>query len=217
MTPAERKERRRLRIVGLFKIGLPLFALGVFAALFVFNGARYDSRISFDGVDLSALDDGLRLTNPRFTGATKRGEPFTVAAAWALPDGPKPETIELSEVTGEINLADGRLVTIAAAGGMIRPKANHVALSGDVRLVTSDGYRLEAEHAALDAETEEMTASGGVMAEGPLGRITADRMRATRTPSPDTEGAPGGEDAYIWFENRVRVRVEQPNMAREPG
>lgn len=217
MTPAERHERRRRRFVSLLKIGLPIFALGVFAALFVFNGARYDSRISFDGVDLASLEEGLRLTNPRFTGATKRGEPFTVIAAWALPDGPNPETIELSEVSGEISLADGRTVTVSAAGGVIRPKVNHVALSGDVRLITSDGYTMQAEEAALDAEAEVVTASGGVMAEGPLGRITAETMRATRAPMSNAEGASQGEGAYIWFENRVRVRIERPNMAREPG
>lgn len=209
-----RTGRRRVFVVRALKIGLPLVALGVFASLFLFNNAAFDGRISFDGVDVSALDDGLKLTNPRFTGATRRGEPFTVTAAWALPDGPQPEKIELSEVKGDIDLADGRHLTLTARAGLIRPDDNHVALSDAVRLETSDGYTVTAEAAAFDAQTEKVTATGDVVAESALGRIAADRMRATRPP---VEGAKPGEGAYIWFENHVRVRIEASAMARPRG
>ncbi len=201
-----RNERRRRLIVGAAKIGLPLFALGVFAALFVFNGARYDARISFDGIDPSSLSEGLKILNPRFTGATRKGEPFTVSAASALPNGPKPTRIELEDAKGEIALADGRNVTATAKGGVLLPKANEVRLSGGVRIETSDGYRLTAPEAALFADEDKVTAEGGVEAEGPLGRITAERLRATR--------GEAGEGAYIWFEERVKVRIDRPDAER---
>ncbi|QIE54360.1 hypothetical protein G5B40_02225 [Pikeienuella piscinae] len=214
MKPPARRRDRRAVVLRALKIGLPLVAIGVFASLFLFNSAIYDGRISFEGVDVSALDDGLRLTNPRFTGATSRGEPFVVTAEWALPDGPQPEKIELSKVKGEIELVDGRVVTLAAETGMIRPNENHVALSGGVRLETSEGYIVTAMTAALDAKKEVVTAAGDVVAESALGRITAETMRATRAPD---EGTDPGEGAYIWFENRVRVRIEAPMMERRRG
>ncbi|MFV0474752.1 MAG: hypothetical protein ACK5MQ_11190 [Pikeienuella sp.] len=205
---------RRALIVRALKIALPAAALAVFAALFVFNGARYDGGISFEGVDLSALDEGLKLTNPRFTGATGRGEPFSVAAEWALPDGPDPERVDLSGVKGEIELESGRMVTLEAVAGVLLPKTRAVTLSGGVRLTTSDGYSLTAAAAAFDPEADEVTASGDVMAESALGRITADEMRARR--APEAEGQ-SGEDAYIWFENRVKVRIEASAMAPRRG
>lgn len=211
---ARQRGDRRAVVLRALKIGLPLVAIGILVSLFLFNRAVYDGRISFDGVDVSALDEGLKLTNPRFTGATRRGEPFVVTADWALPDGPQPEKIELSKVKGEIELADGRLITLAAEAGLIRPNDNHVALSGGVRLTTSDGYVVTAETAAFDAETEEVTAAGDVVAESALGRITAENMRATRAPD---AGADPDEGAYIWFENRVRVRIETPMMGRRRG
>ena len=201
----------RAGMIRALKIGLPVLALAVFASLFLFNSARYSDQISFDGVDLSALEEGLKLVNPRFTGATNRGEPFTVVAEWALPDGPRPERVELSAVTGEMNLIDGRVVTLAADTGVLEPKKNVLSLDDGVRFASSDGYQVTAGAAVLNAATETLTAQGEVTATGPIGRIRADRMRAER------KTVDGSEDksAYIWFENRVKVRIEKPNLAQE--
>ena len=50
----------RAGMIRALKIGLPVLALAVFASLFLFNSARYSDQISFDGVDLSALEEGLK-------------------------------------------------------------------------------------------------------------------------------------------------------------
>lgn len=206
MTRRSGAERRRAFLVRALKIGLPLIALGVFASLFVFNSARFGPGISFDGVDLAALNEGLRLTNPRFTGETNQGEPFTITADWALPDGPRPERVDLSEVEGEINLAGGRVLTIGARAGVLRPETKRVSLTGGVRLTSSDGYDVTADKAAFDPEAEIVTASGDVVAQGAFGVITADDLRVIRAPEP-------AEGAYIWFENRVKVTVDAADMA----
>lgn len=201
---------RRALHVRVAKIGLPAIAAATLASIVYFSGGGYrDDGLSFDGVEISALDQGLKLTNPRFTGVTAKGEPFAISAAWALPDGPDPERVELSEIDGEINLADGRYVTLTADAGELLPKRNVVTLAGAVRMTTSDGYRLASAEARLDAEAEVFTAGGGVTASGPLGEIEADRMRVERN------GASGPGD-YIWFENRVKVSIDRPNMATDP-
>lgn len=205
------RERGRAGFVRALKIALPLFALAVFGSLFVFTSARFDGRISFDGVDLASLEEGLRIANPRFTGATGKGEPFTVSAAAATPDGPRPERIGLESAEARIDLADGRSLSARAEEGVLLPKEDRVELSGGVHVETSDGYALSAERAALDLATDRVTASGGVVAEGPFGRIESRRLRAERTQAED------GEGAYIWFEEGVKVRIDRPGMAPERG
>lgn len=197
-------------IVRAAKIGLPVAALAVAAAIWFGSSLNFDDRIAFDGVDFSALDEGLKLTNPRFTGATARGEPFEVTAEWALPDGPEPETIELSKPAGEINLSDGRFVELSALSGVLEPRRNVLTLTGSVRLESSDGRSLRAARARVDARARTLSADGPVRAEGPMGVIEAGALRVER----DGAGRPGD---YIWFENGVKLRIETPNMAREPG
>lgn len=194
----------------VLKIGLPLIAAATAGAVILFSGGGYDDRVTFDGVEIDQLEDGLKLTNPRFTGATAKGEPFVVSAEWALPDGPRPRRVDLSKVKGEVTLAGGRVVTASALTGVLEPRANVVTLAGDVAVETSDGYRLTAGMARLVADEDRLTAEGGVVATGPMGRIEAERMRVERN------GASGPGD-YIWFENRVKVRIDRPNMAQDPG
>ncbi len=188
------------------KIGLPLIAAAVLASFFLFSNARYDDAVTFDGIDLSALGEGLKLTNPRFTGATSRGEPFTVTAEWALPDGPRPETVELSKVAGELNLIDGRFVVLSALSGVLQPQKNVVELSGSVSFTSSDGYELRASRARLEADRNQLTAEGPVKVTGPLGRIEAGSLRVERR---------GADGDYIWFENRVKVFIDKPNQKAE--
>ncbi|MEO0359920.1 MAG: hypothetical protein AAF322_02370 [Pseudomonadota bacterium] len=209
------KEGTRRGLILSLKLLLPLAALAILGSIFLFSNARFGAGVSFEGVDASKLEEGLRITNPSFTGETDKGEPFTVSAAWALPDGPRPERVELSDVTGEITLEDGRVVTLGAAGGVLQPQAKVLDLSGGARFASSDGYEITAETARFDAEAETLSAAGGVVATGPIGSIASETMRVERVAAPDGENE--DEDAYIWFENRVKVRIDSARMARAPG
>jgi len=197
----------RKTVVRVLRILFPTLALAIFASLFLFSNARYSDGLSFDGVDFASFEEGLKLANPRFTGTTNRGEPFSVSAEWALPDAPRPQRVELSKVVGEFILKDGRLVTLSANSGVLRPDDKILTLGEGSKLTTSDGYVVTANSAVINADTNTMTATGNISASGALGQITSDKMRAARV----VEN--GKESAYIWFENRVKVRIETPNMA----
>jgi hypothetical protein len=195
----------RLRVARFLRIALPLAAAGIIVVIFTFPRPEFGRRIGFDDVDFD-LGEGLRLTNPRFTGSTADGRPFVVTADWALPDGPDPERIGLGPVTGEIRLDDARAVRLAAAGGEIRPKAETLRLEGGVAVDTSDGWRLTVSSATLDMAANVLTGEGPVAGSGPSGGIEAGSLRAART----------AEGDYIWFEGGVRVRFD-PARAREAG
>ena len=76
-------------------------------------------------------------------------------------------------------MKEGGLVTLESRDVVIDTQARIATLTGDVLATTSDGLSMATEGlvAALDRSHLESTAP--VVAEGPQGRITADRMDLT--------------------------------------
>lgn len=203
---------RYSRAVRVLRILLPLGALGLMSSVFLVTRDTFPAGIRFSASDFEALDDGLRLTAPRFSGTTEAGEPFMISADWALPDAPDPTEIRLHAIAARIEMADGRTAELGAAEGLLRPKAQTVALRGGVVLTTSDGYEARTESAQVDLRARTLTAPGAVSAEGPLGRIEAGRLdmiRPERSENPDAE-------ELIVFRDGVRV-VYQPGSADDPS
>lgn len=194
----------RSRLVRLLKVALPLAAVGLAAAVFLTQRGGRDG-LSMTGVDFGE-SGGLRLNSPQFTGRTPDGQPFSVTAEWALPDGPDPETVELGPLTGEIRLSPERTVHISADGGVAHPKKETLRLSGDVALRSTEGYELVVETADLDVGNRSLTAEGPVRGKAPFGDLVAGSMRAAQVE----------ETNYIWFEDRVRVRID-PARAPKRG
>jgi len=192
----------RSGIVRFLKVALPLAALGLVAALFLVSRGDIGRGVSVSAIDFD-VTDGLRLSQPRFTGVTRNGQPFVITADWALPDGPDPDRVGLGPVRGEIEMDAARRVTLTAQGGEIRPKLNTMRLEGGVAAETTDGYRLSAARADIDMKAETLAADGPVAVSGPAGDIASGSMRAARR----------DENLVVWFENRVRVRID-PERAK---
>lgn len=194
------------RAVRWLKIALPLAGLVLLALLFLIpRETRFDGGLVYTSADLLALGEGLAVSRPRIAGATAAGEPFTVEADQAVPDGPDPERVTLEVVRAELIQADGREVRLAAQAGRLAPKAQTLGLEGAVRVTTSDGWRVETEAVEADLRAGEMTAPGPVTAEGPAGRLDAGSFRARRIgPREAALGGPAAGD-YLWFEGGVRV------------
>ncbi len=202
------------RVVRWLKVALPLLALGLLSALFLWprddGGA---GGLIYSTADLLALGQGMTVDNPRFTGATEQGEPFRVRAASAVPDGPDPTLVTLNAVDADILQGDGREVRLTADAGALRPKDNKLSLHGSVAIVTSDGYVVRTDRVDADMRARTVSAPGAVAAEGPGGSIEAGSFRAARVVEGD-EAARGGLEPgdYFWFENRVKVTYD-PTVA----
>lgn len=198
------------RLVRGLKVALPLLALALLAGLFLLpRETELDGVTIETSADLLALGEGLAVTRPRIAGATAAGEPFVVTAERATPDGPDPEEVTLERVRAEFLQAEGRAVTLAAEAGELRPKDRTLALSGDVALDTSDGYRIRTGRVEADLEAGTLSAPGPVRAEGPQGAIEAGSFRARRIAAPEdgADAALGGPRPgdYLRFEGGVRV------------
>ena len=64
-------------MVRWLKVGLPLVALGLLTALFLFpRQTGFEGGLVYSTADLIALGEGMTVSNPRFSGSTEAGEPF---------------------------------------------------------------------------------------------------------------------------------------------
>ena len=186
-------------LVRWLKIGLPLAALALLAAIFLIprDGAFRGEPLPQE-MEIALINEGLTVTNPSFRGATSAGEPFRVDAARAIPDKPDPELVRLETISARIDMLDGRRVELLSDHGSLAPKTQRLTLSGGVRVTTSDGYVVTTESAEADVKAGTLRAPGRVEATGPQGGVTAGSFRAERP-------ADGEGPEILWFENRVKV------------
>jgi lipopolysaccharide export system protein LptC len=202
---------RYSRTVRRMKILLPIGAVLLIGMIFVFGRERAAVIDAEQAADMVALGAGLRLDNPRFAGVTEDGDPFVVTADWALPDGARPDRMDLERPVGELHMADQTVVTVRAATGALFRDEERLDLIGDVVLETSDGYRVETPRVEVDLGAKVAVAPQRLHATGPRGAIEADRVRIIR--------GEGERNTTVRFEGDVRVtwRPEAAGPAEEGG
>jgi lipopolysaccharide export system protein LptC len=193
------------RVVGVLKVGLPLVALGLLSALFL--GQSEDSlggNLIFSRGDIAALGDGLRISNPTFTGTTRGGDSFRFTADLVEPDAAPPQRAKITTLSGEIALHNGPVVAVDAATGDLDIPTQRLDLTGDVRIETSDGYRIRAEKVTLDLRAGSVVAGDAVQSTGPLGKIDSGSLRVA-------PAAATGEARRFSFGSGVRLVYDPPD------
>lgn len=196
--------RQYSRTVRWMKVVLPIGAVLLIGLIFLAGNSRDPIVGSESMMDAATLGAGLRLENPRFAGVTDSGEPFVVTAISALPDGAMPDRVDLDRPSSELHLSDGRRINVTSHAGQFYRIGERLVLDGDVRVVTSDGYRVETDHVDIDLEAREADVPGTFSVAGPSGELDSDRA------SMRTEGT--GRAMIFRFEGNVRVKFD-PSVA----
>lgn len=198
------------RVVTILKLGLPLVALALVASVFLIQtDDRLGGTITFSDSDIDQLGQGLRLTNSVFNGTTKNGDRFRFAAATVVPDAAPPKRAAITTLDGDLQLADGPTVSLAADSGDLDIPSQRIDISGNVRITSSDGYKLVADKATIDFVTGTFVAGDKVVTDGPLGAITSGNLHVT--PATQT-----GEARQFSFSNGVHVVYDPPEPKRGP-
>jgi lipopolysaccharide export system protein LptC len=197
------------RAVAVLKVGLPLVAVGMLSALFLIQTEdTLAPGLRFTEGDLELLGSGLRVTNPTFTGTTDGEDTFRFTAAFVVPDAAPPRRATIVEPRGELALRNGPVVEVTATLGDLDMPRSLLALEGEVRIETSDGYTLTAERVTVDLRAGELEAGDQVVTEGPLGSIDSGTLRIG-------PAAPGSEEVRRFsFGNGVRVVYDPPPISK---
>lgn len=160
------------------RIGVPA---AIVAALLLVIGANYMptvGRLHLPG-DLGKLViKGTKVTmqQPRMSGFTVDSRPYEFLANSADQDITKPDLMELHEIQAKIQMEDKSMVNITSRSGSYDMRSEMLTLSDHVHVVSSNGYEVRLNEAAIDVH------KGTVMSEKPVwvkltnGVLNAKRM-----------------------------------------
>ncbi len=168
------------RLVAWMKIILPLTALGILSTLFLISRHIDPTKsIPIAEIDLEQRAQEQGATNAAFAGVTRGGDEVKIAADTARPNPDDPRLINAEDVTAEMHLVSGSVVTVTSDRGDMHQSDLNASLIGNVNVDTTTGYKMTTER--LDARLDVLYAEtpGPVSGKGPPGDLTAGRMVLT--------------------------------------
>jgi lipopolysaccharide export system protein LptC len=128
--------QRHSRLVRFMRVATPAAALLAVATLIVF--AVFDPfRREIGGLSVGEFSvDGSKIvmSHPRLTGTRRDGRAYVVNAAKAVQDVAHPTVVELSEIDGDVMMADDSRMRIRAVVGLYDNVSQFLKLSQDVHL-----------------------------------------------------------------------------------
>ena len=130
------KAKRRSARVRLLRLAILIGGLGAVAAMLViafFNPfATKLGALSFNA--LSVEGTKIVMDRPKLAGFRSDGQPYVLTAERALQDVKQPTMVQLRKVDGEIGMAGGEATHLSADAGVYDSVAEHMELSGNVRI-----------------------------------------------------------------------------------
>lgn len=197
------------RVVAVLKVALPLTAVGLLSALFLgqTETGPQGGNLMFSPGDIDALGEGLRIINPVFTGTTEGDDAFRFTASLVVPDAAPPKTAEIEALAGTMALKDGPTVEMEADRGALDIPTKRLALTGSVRIETSDGYSIRAPRVEVDLHAGTLDAEDAVETVGPAGRIDSGTLAVA-------PAGTDGETRRFSFGNGVRLVYDPPDPER---
>lgn len=175
------------RMVRGLKVLLPLIALFLLSTMFLLS-RKVDPTAA-----LAQKDDGFRkrvaeqqLSGPRYTGNTGNGNAIVVTAKTARPDPDIEGKAYGQVVKAVIDTDNGGTMTVLADTGIIDEANDLAVLSGNVHILTSDGYDFRTSQLTSLISKIEGESAGKVNGFGPPGTLTAGKMFVT---SDETTGS----------------------------
>ncbi len=166
------------RVIRIAKLALPagVALIGLLLAIAPISLGRDISFVlAKDSVDVAR--ERLRLTEAIYRGEDSKGQPFMLKAGSAVQARSTEPVVRMTDLAATIMLHDGP-AAFAAQRGRYDMEREQVAIDGPMVLKTADGYRLLAHDVNVDIRQRQVTGTGRINGEMPLGAFSADHLRA---------------------------------------
>ncbi|MEE9427657.1 MAG: LPS export ABC transporter periplasmic protein LptC [Paracoccaceae bacterium] len=115
------------------------------------------------------------------------GSAITLSAEQAIPIIGSGTGLRASGLRGVFQTPDGGKVDITATTGILDNTERTASLSGGVSLITSNGYTITTDAIIANLETAAISTDGSILANGPLGHVSAGKLILQQKTIPDTE------------------------------
>jgi lipopolysaccharide export system protein LptC len=170
-------DRTYTRVVRSLKVALPLIALVLLSTMFMLS-RKVDPTAAMALSDQAFRDriDRSELSTPQYVGNTNSGKNLTVTAKSARPDPTIEGKTYGSVVNAHVSLDNGEVMNINADTGVMDEAEDLAVLSGNVHIVTTDGYDFRTSQLTSLLSTIEGESAGQVDGFGPPGTLTAGKM-----------------------------------------
>lgn len=166
------------RTIALLKVALPLAALALLSTLFLVSRAiDTETVIPFADKEIQERLRDQQITGPFFSGSTRDGDEMSFSAGKLVTLPGRMGANRAEDVLARLQTAQGATFQLQADIAELDIAENTALLSGDVSMATSTGYRINTAHLTALLSQLDVTASGEVAANGPLGQLTAGNMR----------------------------------------
>ncbi len=166
------------RLVRWSKVALPA-AVGVLVAVLALAPLSQKGDVSFilDKKKVDNAPERMRVEAARYIGTDDKGQRFTISANHAVQRSSDVPIVDIKGMFAQLALAQGPL-SIAANQGRYDLDSQKVAISGPVRVVGPDGYRLETRDVTVDMKQRKLVSAGPVSGQMRLGQFQAGQLQA---------------------------------------
>src|SRR3954453_11080243 len=160
------------------KVVLPS-AVGVLIAVLALAPLDRNGDVSFilDKKKVENAPERMRVETARYTGADNKGQRFEITAQRAIQRSSDVPIVDIEGMFAQLALANGPLM-IAANQGRYDLDTQKMAVSGPVRVIGPDGYRLETRDVMVDLKQRQLASAGPVAGQMRLGQFQAGQLRA---------------------------------------
>jgi lipopolysaccharide export system protein LptC len=165
-------------IVRWSKIALPS-AVGVLIAVLAFAPLQKHGDVSFilDKKKVASAPERMRVESAHYVGADNKGQRFEITANRAIQRSSDVPIVDIEGMFAQLAMAQGPLM-IAANNGRYDLDQQKMDVTGAVRLVGPDGYRLETRDVTVDLKQRQMQSAGPVSGQMRLGQFQAGHLQA---------------------------------------
>jgi lipopolysaccharide export system protein LptC len=166
------------RLVRWSKVALPA-AVGVLVAVLALAPLSQKGDVSFilDKKKVDNAPERMRVEAARYIGTDDKGQRFTISAKHAVQRSSDVPIVDINGMFAQLSLAQGPL-SIAANNGRYDLDSQKIAISGPVRVVGPDGYRLETRDVTVDMKQRKLASAGPVSGQMRLGQFQAGQLQA---------------------------------------